>query len=350
LTLLATLLATSAGACAQLGVVTDGTSVSVGRPSNGYLRDGHRIPDRGEGFTTRTPWKERGNRYGTDELLDLLTGVGRRMASSKGPRLVVADLSGPNGGESRKWHRSHQSGRDVDLVYFMRDAKGAPMEADAMRIFDGQGKAKDGSGITIDIGRTWLLVKELVLAHEATVQWVFMYEPIALKVIEHAVANNEPELLIARVRIALKQPGDSARHDDHMHVRVYCSDRDRAFGCMDIGPMELYALREADRETAGDYAQIVASLIGDAAHTIATEVFMTASTMPPAAPEVVAAVPTVADGTASDAATVPPAPPARTTPGAAAKTAAMMEVPRDLPSLGRMLRRPFDRIFENRWR
>ena len=30
---------------------------------------GKRLPDSGEGFTTRAVWKTRGNRYGTDELL-----------------------------------------------------------------------------------------------------------------------------------------------------------------------------------------------------------------------------------------------------------------------------------------
>ena len=41
-------------------------------------------------------------------------------------------------------------------------------------------------------------------------QWVFMYEPIAARLIEHAEAIGEPEALIARARQALKQPGDSA--------------------------------------------------------------------------------------------------------------------------------------------
>lgn len=330
LILLAALLAT-AGGCTQLGVVSDGTSVSVGRPSNGYLRDGHRLPDRGEGFTTRDPWTQRGNRFGTDELLDLITGVGRRLAAHNGPRLVVADLSGPNGGESRKWHKSHQNGRDVDLVYFMRDAKGAPFEADAMRVFDPHGKARDGSGITVDIGRTWLLVKELVTAHEATVQWVFMYEPIAQKVLEHAALKNEPAELMARVRMALKQPGDSAPHHDHMHVRVYCSERDRSFGCVDIGPMELHALREADRAAMGDYAAIVATLIGDAAHTFASEVLAAAPALP-AETVVMAATPVEAAAQSSS------------------MVSAATTVPRDLPSLGRMLRRPFDRIMQRPWR
>lgn len=350
LTIFAALLGTATAGCAQLGVITDGTSVSVGRPSSGYLRDGHRLPDRGEGFMTREQWKLRGNRFGTDELLDMITGVGRRIAAHTGPRIVVADLSGPNGGASHKWHRSHQSGRDVDLVYFMRDPEGAPMEADAMRIFDPQGKARDGSGITVDIGRTWLLVKELVTAHEATVQWVFMYEPIAQKVLEHAAMNNEPEQLIARVRLALKQPGDSAPHNDHMHVRVYCSDRDRTFGCVDIGPMELYAMREADREAAGDYAAIVASLIGDAAHTIASEVLATAPTPQPQPADLAAAS---SSTSALDIATEMAGSTGPTVKSAGAQTStavsAVMGMPRDLPSLGRMLRRPFDQLTRS-WR
>ena len=259
-----------ASGCAELGAtaVGDGTSVSVGRPSNGYVVDGKRLPDSGEGFTTRDVWKSRGNRYGTDELLDLLTGVGRRMARHVDTRLVVADLSGRGGGESRKWHRSHQSGRDVDLVYYMRSPDGKPFEADAMRAFDANGLAKDGSGITVDIPRMWLLVKELVTAPEARVQWVFIYEPIAAKLIEHATALGEPEALIARARKTLKQPGDSAPHNDHMHVRVYCTDTDRMFGCVDIGPMELYAEREAEGPMPGAIASIVGATAQTGASTL----------------------------------------------------------------------------------
>lgn len=256
-------LAVLASGCAELGpaALGDGTSVSVGRPSNGYLVDAHRLPDAGEGFKTQAIWQLRGNRYGTDELLDLITGVGRRMARQvTDVKLVVADLSSQRGGAARAWHRSHQSGRDVDLVYYMRGPDGAPFEADAMRVFDGNAKARDGSGITVDIPRMWLVVKELITAPEARVQWVFMYEPIAAKILEHAVALGEPEALIARARKTLKQPGDSARHDDHFHVRVYCTDRDRMYGCVDIGPMELYAEREAEQREGDAVKPIPAAI------------------------------------------------------------------------------------------
>jgi len=237
--------------CAELGVVGDGTSISVGRPHEGRIIDGDRIPDRGEGFFTRATWAVRGQRYGTDELIDLLVGVSRRMVpQAGGTRLVIADLSGKGGGPAYAWHRSHQSGRDVDLLYYMRDAQGRPMEADAMHVFNGYGVARDGTGITIDVPKTWLLVKELLTAPEAPVQWIFMYQPIAVKLIEHAESIGEPEALVERARKAVKQPGDSARHDDHMHVRVYCSRADRAYGCVDGGSMELLAEREAEAQAS----------------------------------------------------------------------------------------------------
>lgn len=264
--------AAALGGCIELGLIEDGTSISMGRPSGGYLVAGRRLPDKGEGYTTRETWRVRGNRYGTDELIDLLTAVGRQLAKTPGEKLVVADLSMRGGGEARRWHRSHQSGRDVDLVYFMRDAQGAPMEADAMRVFDANGLARDGSGITIDIPRTWQLVRSLITAREAYVQWVFMFQPIANKLLEHAVAIGEPEAVLARARLVMKQPGDSARHDDHIHVRVYCSERDRAYGCVDIGPMEPLAERLAASQT--ELQGAITEMVEGAANVAATEVLI----------------------------------------------------------------------------
>jgi penicillin-insensitive murein endopeptidase len=257
--------------CAELGVVSDGTSLSLGRPSRGYLVDGVRLPDRGEGFITREVWRERENRYGTDELVDLITAVSRRMkARAPGVKLVVADLSGKGGGERIAFHRSHQTGRDVDLLYYMRDANGQPFEPDAMHAFDARARARDGSGLSVDIPRTWALVRELLTAPEAAVQWIFMYQPIALRLIEHAEKIGEPEVVIERARKACRQPGDSARHDDHMHVRVYCSAPDRAYGCVDIGPLELLAEREAEPSAIDELATAMAASMAPAAGAPAT--------------------------------------------------------------------------------
>src|SRR5580692_4276920 len=160
--------------CAALGVVGDGTSVSVGKPSRGYLLDGTRIPDSGDGFVTREVWVRRGARYGTDELVELVTGVAHRMATRvRDVRIVVGDLSTRGGAGGDAFHRSHQSGRDADLLYYLRDGAGKPVEPDAMHPLDRDGRARDGSGVVLDVTRQWLLVRELLTAPEANVQWLF---------------------------------------------------------------------------------------------------------------------------------------------------------------------------------
>jgi len=188
---------------------------------------------------TRERWVVRNNRFGTDEAVDLVVGVARRLAPKNGGvRLVVGDLSGPGGGGGGEFHRSHQSGRDIDLLYYMRSDAGKPFEADAMHVFDDKLQARDGSGLSVDVARTWQLVKQLITAREAAVQYVFMYEPIAKRLVEYAHDSGEPDELVERARRTLHQPGDSARHDDHLHVRVYCSAADRRLGCVDLGPLD----------------------------------------------------------------------------------------------------------------
>jgi penicillin-insensitive murein endopeptidase len=278
------LASTASMGCAELGVVTDGTSISYGKPSRGYLIDGVKLPDNGDGFTTRETWALRGNRYGTDELVDLLQGVSKRMrAKVKDVRLVVADLSSNGGGPEHLFHRSHQTGRDVDLLYYMRDAAGNPFEADSMRVFTKTLWAKDKSGIRVDVPRTWMLVRELLTAPEATVQYIFMYQPIAEQIIEYAQSINEDPVIIARAAKACRQPGDSAPHNDHMHVRVYCATEDRQFGCIDIGPLELLAEREAEQQKT---LRTIASALPGSDHGIEdgveTAAQVWAGTTPPA--------------------------------------------------------------------
>lgn len=323
--------------CAELGVVTDGTSISVGKPSRGRIVDPARLPERGEGFVTREIWKARGNRYGTDELVDLLVGVsGRVLQKNDGVRLVVADLSGRGGGEAKQWHRSHQSGRDVDLLYYLKDKSGKSFENDAMHVVGPDLVARDGTGHTVDIPRMWNLVRELLTAPEAPVQWVFVYQPVANAMIEHAVKIGEPEVLIERAKKVCKQPGDSAPHNDHMHVRVYCSYQDRAYGCVDIGPMEVLAEREAELE---EQQQQIASALDVRAPTFTEAV----QAQLPAAANTPAPMPGTSTPAAGAPGTAPTLGPSLA-PGTAPTNAS------ELRSLQRLLRTGAYRLDLWRWR
>jgi penicillin-insensitive murein endopeptidase len=237
---LALSLITLVAGCAELGMISDGGSVSRGRTNGGRIVEPSAMPDEGDGFRTPMIWRARGYRFGTDELVDLLVGAGRRVAAAlPGGKLAVADLSPLRGGRSRQ-HQSHQSGRDVDLLFYVTDPVGVPLDVEVMRKFGPGGVSTDdrwvkGAPLRFDVPRNWELVKALLTAPEAEVQYIFVYEPLALLLLDHARASGEPDSLVELARSALVQPGDAAPHDDHFHVRIFCSESDADLGCVDRG-------------------------------------------------------------------------------------------------------------------
>lgn len=89
-------------------------SRSVGRPTRGSLREARCLPESGPGFIAFSP-----NRCATDETIILLLYAIRevmREFPSSVP-VVIGALSQPNGGRLKP-HKSHRSGRDVDIGYF----------------------------------------------------------------------------------------------------------------------------------------------------------------------------------------------------------------------------------------
>lgn len=228
------------GGCAALGMVDDGTTVSWGKANGGGITAPARLPDEGDGYRVPARWRDRGLRYGTDELVDLLIGVSRRVAAVwPQARVTIADLSPQRGGPSQ-WHRSHQSGRDVDLVFFVTDEAGRAVDPEIMRLFGANGYTRDdkdigGPRLVFDTARNWSLVRALLEHQGAEVQRIFLFAPLIEMLLDHARGIGEPEAVIARAAELLTQPGDSAPHDDHMHVRIMCSAADFAYGCRDYG-------------------------------------------------------------------------------------------------------------------
>lgn len=213
--------------CAELGVVGDGTTLSWGPPNQGVLIDGTRLPVAGDGYVVPARWAARGTQWGTDELVDTIAYAGRAIAfEHPGSRLVVGDLSIRGGGASAH-HRSHQTGRDVDFVLFATDAAGQPIESIEMRHYGVDGTTTDaGPPLRFDAAREWTLVKALLTAPGPGVANLFLYAPLRDLVLDHARALGEPDALIDLAGDALSQPSDSARHDDHLHVRLFCASTD----------------------------------------------------------------------------------------------------------------------------
>jgi penicillin-insensitive murein endopeptidase len=242
--------------CAAPGLLTDGTSVSVGTFSHGILRHGAKLPVRGEGYLISPLWAARESSYGTDELVTAIEHAARRVHREyPGASLQIGDLSTKGGGDS-VLHRSHENGRDADLIYYALDPNGRPAPpADSMPRYFGDlrahapGPQEHGvvfgpfSPRTFDVARNWALVRALLEETQIEVQYLFINERLKQRLLDWARAHGEDEALLDRAQALMKQPGDSAAHDDHLHVRIFCSADDRPFGCADRGPIRWWKKR-----------------------------------------------------------------------------------------------------------
>jgi murein endopeptidase len=243
--------------CVGPGLLTDGSSVSVGHHSRGALRHGISMPLRGEGFIIPQIWRERKRTYATDEMVQLLVRTARRVRRSHGrSSFGIADLSEKSGGPALPEHGSHHSGRDVDLIFHALNLSGRPIVPKLMIAYNAKGMAippkvkepdagppREGEGFPppfvprrLDVARTWGLVKAIATDPYVPVQWIFIGRPIIRLLLAHARKIREPQYLIERIARVMHQPGDASPHIDHMHVRIYCSLADRYQGCQDRGP------------------------------------------------------------------------------------------------------------------
>ena len=232
--------------CAHLGVVSDGTSLSYGAPNEGILLDGVRMPDKGPGYWAPDEWRIRGRRYGTRELIEVLAEAAARVAREMpGARLGIGDISDRGGGKISH-HQSHQTGRDADILYYVLDSRGKPVDSKVMHRFNVVGRALDAP-LTFDVARNWLLVRAFITSPVVRVQRIFLFEPLIQMLLDHARATGEPGSMLDLARSVLQQPSAASPHNDHFHVRVGCSDNDLPYGCREIGrvidgkPMPLYA-------------------------------------------------------------------------------------------------------------
>lgn len=239
--------------CVAPGILTDGTSVSMGRADRGLLRGGRAIPTAGDGFVVPPTWVARGSQFGTDEMVAAIARAAGRVAKElPGGTLGVGDLSQRNGGNV-PYHRSHENGRDADLLFYSVDDAGQPLPPpDAMPRYRGHKlRARspyEDAGHPIgrryfDVARNWALVAALLSDASIDVEYLFVSNQIRDALLEHAVAIAvEPDLLW-KARRALRQPAHVLPHDDHLHLRIRCDATDILQGCVDEGKIRLRSER-----------------------------------------------------------------------------------------------------------
>lgn len=228
---------------AQGAAAPAAATYSMGFPNHGYLVNGRRI----EGTPEVRYLPGRVLHWGTDELVELLERVGHAMYARFRVPLTVGDLSARRGGPVDR-HRSHQSGRDVDVAFFVRSSgrRGAPVQLDDYVRFDGRGRSYDGAYV-FDTARNWALVRVLLADPRAHVERIFVSTPLRALLLRHAAQTGAPGDAVDRAARTLAQPARVSPHDNHFHVRIGCPRGDRACraGVFNFGPARRRVARAA---------------------------------------------------------------------------------------------------------
>ncbi len=237
-------------------------SIALGNTSRGGLIDPAMVPDAGEFHYILPAHLGRPTHYGTDELVELLLTSAEQVASAfPASRLAVGNLSVFDGGRI-SWSRSHNSGRDVDLGFFLRDKEGADLPLETLVHIRRSGAVAEIPGATFDTERNWAVVKALLTSETAKVQWIFIYAPLERMLLAHATKLGEPQALIDKAATIMHQPGDSAPHDDHFHIRIFCTLDDRLEGCRNTGPRR-EGVPSYDREVAARALELLRGTASD---------------------------------------------------------------------------------------
>jgi len=163
----------------------------------------------------------RSSNWGTKPLVNGLRTIAAYMRGTGKAEtdLAVGDLSSVNGGQLGG-HASHQTGRDVDIGFYMTDAgTGKPVDTLNFVSFtggkDGLTGSNGGRAVRFDAQRNWMLI-QAILANpdpEFKPTYIFISNHLRAAVLAAGAASPERDRAAALMRF---WPG----HDNHLHLRI----------------------------------------------------------------------------------------------------------------------------------
>jgi len=220
----------------KVGKLTGKGSLSIKSATDGFLVNCKELPIEGQYHKILQTQARRQTNCATDELVQILLEGAQTVGKKfEGAKLPVGNLSRWGGGDV-PYSVSHNSGRDVDVGFYLVDDSGKQViPDDLVKIgHDGTGIV-NGSVVRLDLAKQWAFVRYLLEQRHASLQWIFVATHIRQKLLDYAKAHKEKEEVIRKAELVMAQPARSEPHDDHMHIRIYCSEDDILEGCKDTG-------------------------------------------------------------------------------------------------------------------
>lgn len=194
---------------------------SIGSPTEGRLVGGMHLDE--TVYLRVMPADAAGDvRWGLEPLVEMIDRAARTVRHLfPGTITSVGHLSREGGGDLDQ-HRSHESGRDADIGFFVRSATGRQLLSSRFVAFRADGSAAGWPGAYFDDAKNWAFAAAMVSDPEAHVTHLFISSPLRARLLAYAERNGVDAGFRARVAEVLQQPHAALPHDDHFHVRIAC--------------------------------------------------------------------------------------------------------------------------------
>lgn len=220
---------------------------SIGSPDQGQLQGGRELKK------SKTLRAVGGLRWGLPQLVDMLARSADAVAKKHpGSVLTVGDLSRRGGGEVGG-HRSHESGRDADVAFYLV-RKDKSFVSPRFAKIDEEGRAVGFPGAMFDDARNWDLIEAWLRDPEANVLQVFVAGHLKRRLIAQAVRSGASQSLVTRAQEVLIQPTKALPHDNHFHVRIACPSGQAE--CVNFGKKALLANKTPHKKGARPVAKL----------------------------------------------------------------------------------------------
>lgn len=197
---------------AQIRVRAGG--ISIGKASRGRLVRGVELPERPDLYTRRKPEESFGSTHTITQLMAAVTRFRHETGFNRA--VVIGGISKARGGRFRP-HKSHQSGRDIDIRMPLTAA--------------GEGKKHVGPG-DIDWRATWRLIHAFLVGGE--VEYVFLEHALQKRLYKAARESGATKEQLA---LWLQWPNKPKTnkgvirhvkgHVVHFHVRIRCAETEK---------------------------------------------------------------------------------------------------------------------------
>ncbi len=186
---------------------------SLGAPNRGKLEGGVPLPEGDSWRLRQRRVRVYGNKVMVESLMQAFEAYGA--AFTDAPEVRLGDLSDRNGGRLSP-HKSHRTGRDVDIGYVLLPGS------------RGERYWQRADEESFDAEKNWFLVKALI--ETGNVQQIFMsvrLQKLIMPLAERELSDDQMARYFRRANPDPRSPSVIKHwkgHLDHMHVRFRCAE------------------------------------------------------------------------------------------------------------------------------